>query len=266
MPQKTVFVSHIHEEAELAKLLKEFLGKSFLGMIKFFVTSDGDAAFGKGNWLSAVEENLRDCCMVIVLCSPESITRPWVNFEAGAAWISNIPVVPVCHSGLQPSNLPLPFAVLSAVTATDRGGIDLLLRRLAEALGSDVPKVDFDEIIDNIKKYQRESVGYVARLVSYFLSEVPHAFPLFAPDEPWKAVVQLDATAQREPRLILRQLYELGLIELVGEVPNSKNEEFPEDWTELALGYGGISVRAAIQMSEKYKKIADRVFTILNQS
>jgi len=43
------------------------------------------------------------------------VEKPWVNFEAGAGWVRDIPVIPLCHSGIQPSNLPMPLIMISQI-------------------------------------------------------------------------------------------------------------------------------------------------------
>ena len=47
--------------------------------------------------------------------------RPWVNIELGAAWIKRVPIIPLCHSGLTPSDLPWPFADFHAWLAGVKG-------------------------------------------------------------------------------------------------------------------------------------------------
>jgi DNA-binding MarR family transcriptional regulator len=47
---------------------------------------------------------------MIILCSPSSIIRPWINFEAGCAWIRKIPIINLCHSGVDRGDLPEPLS------------------------------------------------------------------------------------------------------------------------------------------------------------
>ena len=76
---------------------------------------------------------------MLLFCSPVSISRPWVNFEAGCGWIKRIPIIPICHSGQGKGMLPAPLAVFQALeVASDRFVADLL-DSLAKHL--DVPKV-----------------------------------------------------------------------------------------------------------------------------
>lgn len=92
-----IFVSHISDEAEVAIWIKKSISKLLLGGVQFFVSSDGTAIVGGDRWLNKIEEGLRDARVVLVLCSARSVLRPWVNFEAGGAWIAGKRVVPICR-------------------------------------------------------------------------------------------------------------------------------------------------------------------------
>src|SRR5262245_61576268 len=106
MAKKRIFISHISDETELAQWLKACLDRDFLGALDIFVSSDRPTIEAGRRWLDEVDKALREADLQIVLCSRESVARPWVNFEAGAVWLRGIPVVPVCHSGLEPESLP----------------------------------------------------------------------------------------------------------------------------------------------------------------
>ena len=43
---------------------------------------------------------------MLLLCSPSSIKRHWIHFEAGCGWIQKKPVIPICYGGLTSSQLP----------------------------------------------------------------------------------------------------------------------------------------------------------------
>ena len=106
-----IFISHITEEKELAKLLADFIKKSYLNMFDVFVSSDGESIASGDRWIETIDKALNSCVIQVSLCSPFSIQRPWINFEAGASWIRRIPVIPICHSGLSKSNLPVPLSL-----------------------------------------------------------------------------------------------------------------------------------------------------------
>lgn len=124
-------------------------------MMTVFVSSDPrDNTLGQ-EWLQKIKFNLRKCVVEIVISSPQSIKRPWINFEAGAGWIRNVSVIPLCHSGLDPNRLPAPLHALQAATATDEYGLKQLLRILSDKLESDIAPVDLNEFIGVVKAYEQ---------------------------------------------------------------------------------------------------------------
>jgi hypothetical protein len=154
MSKPLVFISHISEEKELAIAFKDLIESSFLGMIDLFVSSDHSSVQLGQKWLDNITEALGSCVVEIVICSSKSVVRPWINFEAGAGWIRNIPVIPLCHSGMKPSSLPLPLNLLQAATATEVSSLKLILPVLGQAIGSKTPSVDFTDFISKVIDFE----------------------------------------------------------------------------------------------------------------
>lgn len=92
---------------------------------------------------------------MIVLCSPVSITRPWIPFEAGAGWSRKIPVIPVCHSGLTPGELPLPFSTLQECVLSDEKSIQHILARISKLFELEIPDSDSRTFIDSIRDMEQ---------------------------------------------------------------------------------------------------------------
>jgi len=138
-----VFISHITEEAPLAHVLKEWMEGSFPGLIEVFVSSDvRDLPAGK-KWLDEIDTALQNAKMFLVLCSPHSLPRPWINFETGCAWIKRIPILPLCHSGQTKGNLPPPISEFQALEVEDTSFIGDFLNSLAQHLSiSKLPRID----------------------------------------------------------------------------------------------------------------------------
>jgi hypothetical protein len=59
-------------------------------------------------WQDRIINGLRNTHVILAICSPFSITRPWVNFENGMVSFlsSDISIVPICHSGMGKTELP----------------------------------------------------------------------------------------------------------------------------------------------------------------
>lgn len=156
MPKPKVFVSHISKEAALAEVLQKHIKRDFLGLIDVFVSSDGASIDTGDDWLQSVKVNLKQAKAVVVLCSKESIGRPWVNFEVGGAWLQGVPIIPVCHTDLKPEDLPLPLKLLQAVDASQPAGLKRLYARLAKIIASEEPDADYVEIADDVKSCEQD--------------------------------------------------------------------------------------------------------------
>ena len=139
-----IFISHITEEENVAAKLKRMMADDFLHQFKVFLSSDTESIAAGDEWFSSVGEALRNSSIFIVLCSPISITRPWVNFEAGAAWMREIPVIPVCFSGLRPRDLLMPLAARQGVELKDAQGLRRLYLRIADTLDCRPPVRDYN--------------------------------------------------------------------------------------------------------------------------
>lgn len=154
MDKPIIFISHITEEKDLALELKALLEESFLGMMDIFVSSDDSSISAGTRWLDNISNSLGNCSIELILCSPKSVKRPWINFEAGAGWVRNIPVVPLCHSGMEPNKLPIPLNLLQAIKLSEISGLKLLLPLLSKSIGSKEPKVDFTDFIKKVKDFE----------------------------------------------------------------------------------------------------------------
>lgn len=89
MSGKQIFLSHIHEESELALIIKEAIEAEFGGFVEVFVSSNGRSIPAGSNFLKRIEDSLINCIGAIYLISPKSVKRNWINFELGAVWIRN---------------------------------------------------------------------------------------------------------------------------------------------------------------------------------
>ena len=109
-----IFVSHIHEEENVANDLLAFVRQE-LGRTTVFLSSDTWQVYAGEIWLERIRQELASARVVIVMLSPESVKRPWVNFEAGAAWLSGKVIIPVCYGGLTKSSLSKPYSNIQAL-------------------------------------------------------------------------------------------------------------------------------------------------------
>lgn len=150
-----LFISHITEEKDLAIEFKKLVEDSFLGMLEVFVSSDENSISMGQKWLENITFSLKNCAVEVILCSPQSVQRPWINFEAGAGWVRDIPVIPLCHSGMKPSDLPMPLNLLQGAIATDKDGLKRIFSVLTKSLGSKSPPIDFSCFIGQVETLEK---------------------------------------------------------------------------------------------------------------
>ncbi len=170
MPEHQVFVSHTKEESALAQRLKMTLADDFGGRIGFYVSSDHETLQAGDRWLDGLQAALNDADCVLVLCSDVSVGKPWVNFEAGAGWIRNTRVIPVCHSGMTVDALPVPLCMLQAIEIADAGGLERLYRTFSETMGLPMPERDFAALGDALAR-AAEDISHPEQSGNYRLIE-----------------------------------------------------------------------------------------------
>lgn len=155
MDKIRAFISHASGESELAVLLKNRLESDFLGLIDVFVSSDGTSLVAGTKWLEEVTARLRDADFYIVLCSQQSVERPWINIELGAALARNKPVIPVCHTDLKASQLVRrPLSDYESFDASTQDGLRSLYSVFSSALGSRMPAVDFAALARSVHGFE----------------------------------------------------------------------------------------------------------------
>ncbi len=161
MNKPTIFLSHITEEKNIAISLKEYIEKKFLKTINVFASSHEESIQLGQDWFNSIKNSIQNCNLLIILCSPISITRPWINFEAGAGWVRNIPVVPLCYSGLTPGKLPVPLNSLQGGMLNNKDDLKKLFNLIAQMFNMSSPELidmdfisfvqDFENVAENTK-------------------------------------------------------------------------------------------------------------------
>jgi len=148
-----LFLSHIAEESSLAVVLKDWIESTFAGQCEVFVSSSGKDLIPGDNWLDEVENALSQTEVFIVLCSPQSINRPWVNFETGGAWIKSLRILPICHSRQTKDRLPQPFIRFQAIQLSDDDFAKNLIQSLATYFQiSNLPRIPYDQMLGELRQ------------------------------------------------------------------------------------------------------------------
>jgi hypothetical protein len=172
MSKPSVFISHITEEGEIARHLKELIETKFLESVKVFASSHEESLPLGDDWLLAIKTSITNCGLMVVICSPISVARPWVNFEAGAGWIRKIPVVPMCHSGMEPARLPVPLNTLHAGMLSIQADVQKLFGRLATIADMKCPEAEDAEFFARVRSFETSIRSNVLLKDSQFIANL----------------------------------------------------------------------------------------------
>ena len=175
MSKPTIFLSHITEERDLAAVFKSQIETSFLGLVSVFQSTDPASLVVGQNWLNNITSALTQCEVILLFCSPESVRRPWINFECGAGWARQIEVVPLCHSGMRPVALPVPISLLQGIQANQASELQQIFDLIAKKLGASAPEIDSAKLAKAISDFENHYM--VTWVVARGISEIKAAAP-----------------------------------------------------------------------------------------
>lgn len=110
-----VFLSHAAVDAELAEFVEATIRQSVPDSVVFRTSRLGQIPSGRP-WFQHITEHLATADKYVVLLTPSSHARPWVNFETGAAWMTGRTLVPVLGGGLAPHDTVEPLKNLQLLS------------------------------------------------------------------------------------------------------------------------------------------------------
>lgn len=136
-----VFISFIHEEGQTAEAVQVFVNQMLGGQASAFLSSDKFQVYAGELWLERIFDELNEAKVVLLMLSEISVKRPWVNFEAGAGWLTKKKIIPVCINDLSKDNLPKPYSSLQSIDLKYTGDQLYLIRSIAHHLGVKEPEL-----------------------------------------------------------------------------------------------------------------------------
>ncbi len=138
-----VFISHITEERPTALLLKDLLQRTFKKDLPIFVSSDYESIAGGEVWFTTIVSGLKKCAVIIVLLSPDSLDRRWINFEAGVGVGAEATVIPVVTHGLERGSVGHPLTSLHIRSIQTLADVNALMSDVGTKLDF-IPKAMID--------------------------------------------------------------------------------------------------------------------------
>ena len=173
MDKKLVFISHITEDKEYAKSIKEWLDRAFLNAIQFFVSSDNSSMPIGKEWANEVKTHLEKASVMFVIISELSVERKWLYFESGSAYIKNIPIIPICVNGYKISKLSPPFSFFQGIELPNERDEKNLLEMLAKEVVLYVPSPPY-----KLELLEREYESSVCVNASEIIDDIKYGIPL----------------------------------------------------------------------------------------
>jgi hypothetical protein len=147
-----VFISHITEESPLALVLKDWIESTFAGQCEVFVSSDLANIPAGSRWLEEIDDALNSSVAFLVLCSPISLPRPWINFETRCGWIKRVPIIPICHSGQKKNTLPTPISLFQGLEMDSPNFTSDFFSSLSKHTGIlKLPRIDHQKMAQEIR-------------------------------------------------------------------------------------------------------------------
>jgi TIR domain len=162
MIKQMVFLSHAHQDQHTANVLEGVIQRAFPGGLEVVNSSNRKSISLDDPWRNVFMERLCSSRTLLVLATPESVSSPWVNFEAGGAWISENRVIPCCAKGMTPSSLPAPLRHLQALDLASSDDLRTLIKQLSDAADLDAPsEFDYQEAVTTIVGSWQRSIEYL---------------------------------------------------------------------------------------------------------
>ena len=150
-----IFISHIQEEFQVALVLKKWIQSAFADLCEVRVSTDPEHIPALAQYLEQNQQASLDAKALLILCSPNSVQRPWLSFEVGCAWMQKISIIPICYSGLSPAELPQPLATFTGFDLNQKDFPQKLFFTLSQKLGiPQLPSVQYRQMREELREIQ----------------------------------------------------------------------------------------------------------------
>lgn len=149
-----IFLSHSSHDKELAETIKEEIEKEIGNKTVFLSPKIGSAE----DWFENVQENLRQCKIMVILLTKPASDSVWVGFEAGFVW-DRLKADKKIHILFHPNAKPIPnpINVIQGQDVTDSQALTRFFQKLCEQFG----------------KKEFESKANIYRITSIANSSIP---------------------------------------------------------------------------------------------
>jgi hypothetical protein len=184
-----IFMSHSHDDRTIAAALANLVNDLFEDMVRVSYSTDQTAGGGippGAQWLPWILERITEADRTFVLLTPNSLKRPWVLWESGAAAGVALAagkkdsVIPITF-GMKDGDIPSPLASPQAIRGDSAGdsGIGRLLQGLNGTVAHPLPSKAFKAAVKDSLPPFLETVRTAlqgASPLESVLASIPHLF------------------------------------------------------------------------------------------
>lgn len=138
-----VFISHSVEDSKLAFTISETLKNLSLNQICTWFSSSpnpGEGISPGDSWFNRICNEISRSKILIVLLTPNSITRPWIYFECGVAQgLDDCKIIPICI-GVNKSDVAPPLGSYQCYQLSDYDSASNFFKNLLKAI--EIPYIE----------------------------------------------------------------------------------------------------------------------------
>ncbi len=195
-----IFFSHSSADSALLSRIKKLILEKTSNSVSIFLSSDGQSIKLGRNWVSSIEEKLKDASVMFVFVTPQSINSKWIYFEAGFAYSKEIDVIPIGIYGVDLNDLTPPLSLLQGFNISNADGLNNIIAKINELSKTTFPLSISDKDYENLRSGGFQSnellgtyMGYVDALEISFQLEAK--LDRKGKDQHWPAWHELAADA-----------------------------------------------------------------------
>jgi hypothetical protein len=134
-----ILVGYVSEEEKIAVGLKAWIETAFASQCDAVLSCDQLNVPAGSKWFEEIDHALDASKVVLIICSPRSIQKPWISFHACWATTKKIPVIAVCISGFEKGPLPFPLSEFQRIDLSQSNAFQRLSEIIAKELGITKP-------------------------------------------------------------------------------------------------------------------------------
>jgi hypothetical protein len=206
-----IFLSHDHDDQEIASEIANTIGRITLGQIKVWFSSDNSPYGGMkpGVWFDQLRERLSHSEVILVLLTPRSIDKKWLYFESGfGASHPDCEVIPLAVGMKDFREIPFPLALYQAYLLVDFTSYKNFVQKLLTKFD-----ITFDE--EMTSSILSTSIGKITSLIpsqeSKPAESIPDIIQEIKDHIDKRLLYRTNFGAQENSELVSTYLYEIQL-------------------------------------------------------